>query len=343
MRILLTILTALFVVPAFANIDKLIALVKKDDTAAVEAYFARRAKEIGQPYPVAHMRDSRKIRALFYARTSEMLTVLIANGADGATVSVEDLVEAIKANNLFLAREIIRLNPALINTNHEQGRTPIFYAWTPEMLELLLANDATLSDYFTRTFIDADGNNVLHFLLGVTAHELLGHAAENELNEIAAQIRATALLLVRTNVIDTMYNPDAAILEQRNHNNRRPFNEIPERLWTPDFVQRMTGAHIHEHRQPVPGGAAGILERKKARLAELDRQERQRQIREDHARRDAELIRRHQAQEEERARVRAMQPPEQTQTVVVLTLSLTHYPDGRPRSRPQFAMNSNAF
>jgi hypothetical protein len=360
---------------SWANTDYLIDKIRKNNITAAREYLVFHAQQ-GHPYPLNVVRDALGVRPILYAHTPEMTELLMEHDAvhpktrlamlhaalkrsdherARTYLTLEDLIEAIKADNVEVVSLYLAFNEERsgmffdINQENADGQTPIFFAHSPQMLLLLLRNDARLGHH------DSLGNNLLHHLLAVTAPQLTGLHLENEA-EIRRQIEETALLMVRVGT--TVLGENVLLLDQ-GQNTLYPVNYIEDEPWnwTPGFIERLRNAHQREYAAPIEGGEAGRDQRRREiiareRLAHMlaqrreydaiqERREQQRAERDRLFHEGAVVLNEH-----------VPAPVEQAQPVVVLTptpvradgeVTATHY-YGVLRSMPQFALdriNSN--
>jgi hypothetical protein len=170
------------------------------------------------------------------------------------------LLNAVKTNELETVRTLLARDTTgrLVNGDDDDGRTPLFFANTPEMLQLLLLNGAVLSGA-----VDVDGRNPLHFLFTDTFPRLV-ERAPREWESIHRRAMKLAYMLMRAHIEN-----GTPIELQTDGNGLRPVDYLDNpRQWPDEFIERLNHL-IVDYTPPPVGGREGKIRRKNEILRKL--------------------------------------------------------------------------
>lgn len=169
------------------------------------------------------------------------------------------LAAAVRGNDF---QKVLDLLDAGANINEEDafGRRAIFFVSDPDMARLLFARSALLATHVPmrgvldapprELHVDSTGMTPLHYLLGITARNLLD--ATHDDPRVRKSIEDTAYELLRAHIQERSVgwlSTRTRLEHMQDGYKKLPMHYLAGRAWSPNFVERLRYEHRRDYRQ----------------------------------------------------------------------------------------------
>lgn len=204
-----------------------------------------------------------------------LLSILIFSFAPLSYADLNQLIKAVKANDLGAVEELLKTDALAIQVNEcdRDGRRAIFFAPSEEMMRLLFSKGAILREnLFVPSLIHRDkiSMNPLHFLFSYTVPLILRNAEDESAARF--QIEAAAFTLIRARLQEQFSGwilESTAFQDQKDMEGKKPA-EYLRGPWREEFLARMRNEKVVN--DEPEGGFAAMNTRKAELQRKLDRE-----------------------------------------------------------------------
>lgn len=165
-------------------------------------------------------------------------------------IHVGQLCAAIRGNDLETTAHLLS-HGANINEYDAFGRTPIFFARSPEMAIFLFRKGALIATEIgaNEVQMDSEGRTLLHFLLGITAPNLI--RTSKNIDETIHEIEQTTYIFLRahTQEVGAGFLRNRTPLETKtDRHNNLPVTYLHGAPWSHNFIERIGRDHLRNYR-----------------------------------------------------------------------------------------------